>query len=127
MRGIIFGVVVVAAIAAAGFATGEASASAAPSCYAHVQTQTGNFTGVVGANYHTSCPFARNVAQASLRNIIASGGRYHGPLTTSAYSPVTGMWYRVNCSANGDLYLGAMNADCQAGIGAHVTYRAWSD
>jgi hypothetical protein len=126
MKRSIFSIVAVAALAvAAGFATGQASA--APSCYAHVQTQTGNFTGLVGANYQTSCPFARNVAQASLRGIIASGGRYHGPLRTSAYSPVTGMWYRVNCSAYGDLYLGAMNVDCQAGIGAHVTYRAWSD
>src|SRR5262245_42423804 len=126
MKRIIFGAVVLAAVAAvAGVASGMASA--APSCRAYVQTQSGRYEGVVNTNYRTSCPFARNVAQASLRKIVASGGWYRGGFTTSAYSPVTGMWYHVSCSANGDLYDGGMNVDCRAGVGARVVYRAWSD
>jgi hypothetical protein len=118
-------VVVIAGLAvAAGFATSKASA--APSCHAYVQTQSGRYEGVVDTNYRTSCPFARNVAAASLRQITAAGGRFHGTFTTSAYSPVTGMWYRARCSAYGDLYNGAMNVDCRAGIGARVVYRAWT-
>jgi hypothetical protein len=125
MKRIIFGIAVVAALAAvAGFASGKAEA--APSCYAYVQTQSGRYEGVVTTSYHTSCPFARNAAQASLRYIVAAGGRFHGSFTTSAYSPVTHMWYRVRCFAYGDLYAGAMNVDCRAGIGARVVYRAWS-
>jgi hypothetical protein len=125
MRKFIFGIVAVAAVAVvAGFATGKAAA--APSCYASVQTPTGHYHGVVTTNYHTTCPFARNVAQASLLHVIAAGGRYHGSFTTSAYSPVTYLWYRVRCSAYGDLFNGAINVDCRAGIGARVVYRAWS-
>lgn len=126
MKRIIFSVVVLVAVAvAAGVASGKASA--APSCHAYVQTQTGRYTGVVDTNYRTSCPFARNVTQASLRKLVAAGGWFHGSFTTSAYSPVTGMWYRVGCSAHGDLYDSVMNVDCRAGVGARVVYRAWSD
>src|SRR5262245_24100736 len=120
-----FGSVMVALLAAvAGFASGKAAA--APSCRAYVQTQSGSYEGVVTTSYRTSCPFARNVTRASLRYIVAEGGRFHGSFTTSAYSPVTYMWYRVRCSAYGDLYQGAMNVDCRAGVGARVVYRAWS-
>jgi hypothetical protein len=125
MKRIIFGIVVVAALSVtAGFASGKAEA--APSCYMYVQTQAGRYEGVVTTSYRTSCPFAQNVAQASLRYIVAAGGRGDGPFTTSAYSPVTHMRYRVRCFAYGDLYARAMNVDCRAGIGARVTYRAWS-
>jgi|SRR5580765_2139820 len=114
-------------------ACGDSPASAAlhpfPSCYVVILTQTGEYRGDVDANFHTSCPFAQNVARASLRRIIQFGGRYNGPLTTTAYSPVTGLWYRVDCNAYGDLFHIGMDVTCHAGKGAAISYRAhgeWS-
>jgi len=117
--------VVVAALAVAASVTGKAEA--ATSCTVAVQTQSGPFHGYVTRSDRTSCPFARNVARASLLAILRAGGARGGSFTTLAYSPVTRAWYRVRCFAYGNVWTrrGA-TVDCWAGIGAHVVYRTRS-
>jgi hypothetical protein len=106
---------------------GAARAEAASLCRAYISTQSGPFEGVVYRSYRTSCPFARNVAAAAMRRIVAAGGAGNGRFTARAYSPVTGRSYRATCSANGDVWTarGAV-VDCRAGFGACVLFRAWS-
>jgi hypothetical protein len=106
-------------------AHGNLAASKPASCYVTVPTQLGTFDGVVDRSDRTSCPFARNVAQASLLRIVATGGVGRGAFTTSAWSPVTHRWYTVRCAAYGDVY-DKVRVDCRAGIGARVIYRAWA-
>jgi hypothetical protein len=85
------------------------------------------YSGVVTRSVRTSCPFARNVTRVSLRFIIRAGGAGDGDFYVRAWSPITVRWYRVHCDAHGDLYSGGVRADCRAGHGAHVLYRAWSN
>lgn len=85
------------------------------------------YSGLVTKSIRTSCPFARNVTKASLRFIIHHGGSGDGDFFVFAWSPVTQKWYHVHCFANGDLYNSyGIRADCRAGIGARVKYRAHS-
>jgi hypothetical protein len=117
----------VAALAVAAFAASTSGAQAASPCRAYVNTARGPFEGVVYRNVNASCPFARNVAAASMRVIVRAGGVGNGSFSTRAYSPVTHKLYRVRCDANGSLYTSErISVDCRAGIRARVLFRAWS-
>lgn len=60
----------------------------------------------VGVNSTTSCPFARNVWQATTVSRSTS--------STGAYSPVTGKWYDLRCSSNERWLI------CRGGVNAEV-------
>jgi hypothetical protein len=75
-------------------ATLAAGASTAPGalssrCDITVRTLRGRFSGSVTRSVPTSCPFARNVAEISLRTIIRSGGAGSGHFSTRVSSPDT--------------------------------------
>lgn len=63
----------------------------------------------LGVNSTTSCPFARNVWQATIVS--------RGTSSTSAYSPVTGKWYNLRCSSNSTWLI------CRGGVNAEVFMR----
>lgn len=63
----------------------------------------------LGVNSTTSCPFARNVWQATSVSRDTS--------STSAYSPVTGKWYNLRCSSNQQWLI------CRGGVNAEVFMR----
>jgi hypothetical protein len=120
-------VVLVAVLSAVVLVT-SAVARSSGSCRVGFWVAPHYYSGVVTRSVRTSCPFARNVTRASLRLIIRSGGAGDGDFYVRAWSPVTGRWYRVHCEANGDLYSAdGIRADCRAGVGARVLYRAWSN
>jgi hypothetical protein len=90
----------------------------------------GSFSGAVTRSVPASCPFARKVAETSLRAIIRTGGDGNGRFSTYASSPRIARRYRLRCTARGNLYsrLG-LSVDCHAGTGAggeaaRVLYRA---
>lgn len=113
-------------VAALGFvaailATGAPAAKTAPSsrCNIAVRTLRGRFSGIVTRRVGSSCLFARRVGEVSLRAIIRTGSAGNGDFSTRAYKRVTGGWYRVRCSANGDLYSQrGISVDCRAGTKA---------
>lgn len=63
----------------------------------------------LGVNSTTTCPFARNVWQAT----VVSRNTY----STSAYSPVTGKWYNLRCLSNSTWLI------CRGGVNAEVFMR----
>jgi hypothetical protein len=97
------------------------------SCATSVRVAGREYVGTVTRSIRTSCPFARNVERAALRQIVRAGGAGDGDLWTVAYSPVTLRWYAVHCTADGDLYRGVgIHVDCRAGVGARVVFWAWA-
>lgn len=116
------------ALAAALVLSAQAGAAAGSSrlhCFIRVRAGGSAYLGRVTRSVRTSCPFARNVARASLRFVIRHGGAGDGDFYVFAWSPVTRRWYRTHCFADGDLYsTSGSRVDCRAGHGARVVYRA---
>jgi hypothetical protein len=109
-------------LAAATLATGTPAAKAKPTsarCNITVRVLRGRFSGSVTRSVPASCPFARKVAETSLRAIIGAGGGGNGYFSTRAYSPRAPRGYRLHCTATGNLYARrGISVDCRAGTGA---------
>jgi hypothetical protein len=119
-------------LVAAAFAMGAPAGKATRSSHCDITARMlrGSFSGAVTRSVPASCPFARKVAETSLRAIIRTGGDGNGRFSTYASSPRIARRYRLRCTARGNLYsrLG-LSVDCHAGTGAggeaaRVLYRA---
>jgi hypothetical protein len=107
-------------LVAATFPVGALAANGALSsrCNITVRTLHGRFSGTVTRSVPMSCPFARNVAELSLRAIIRTGGSGNGHFRTRASSPPA-RHYRLRCAATGNLYMRrGISVDCRAGTWA---------
>ena len=122
---IVLGLASALALVTATFAAGAPTASAtSPHCKIAARTMRGSYSGTVTGRAGTPCPFAREIAEASLRSIIRSGSAGNGNFSTRTHSRVTGRWYRVGCAAKGELYSRrGITVDCRAG-GVRVLYLA---
>jgi hypothetical protein len=115
------GAVLTAVVAAVATSTAFASPGYSNPC---CSVERGGWHGYVTRSPHTSCPFARRVAVKAMRNIMAYGP---GRFWIHVYSPVTYRSYWMRCAARGNVYsYRGVHASCRGGIGASVTWRAWS-